>query len=166
METRLAVLRLVMNQLEVDSNIDTIDERISFQKAVYLAQAAGVALGYKYNWYVRGPYSPDLTKDYYALHEHLEESSEGDPSGPGLRLKEPVVEKLRNILPALRVPSDLTLSQTEWLESLASVHYLMAHVQLDAENTTKRLEELKPTLSPYTGKAIDGLINGRLLSSG
>lgn len=44
---------------------DTFNERLISQKKIYLLQSLGTDLGYTYNWYVRGPYSPSLTTYLY-----------------------------------------------------------------------------------------------------
>src|SRR3712207_9330456 len=41
------------------------------QKAVYIGQLTGVDLGYRFSWYVKGPYSTALTRDYYDLAEDV-----------------------------------------------------------------------------------------------
>ena len=50
-------------------DMDTFDGRLRFQKTVQLLQSFGLDLGYRYNWYLRGPYCPDLTKDGFELKE-------------------------------------------------------------------------------------------------
>lgn len=44
---------------------ESFDDRLICQKKVYLLQSLGTDLGYSYNWYVRGPYSPALTNYVY-----------------------------------------------------------------------------------------------------
>ena len=39
------------------------EERKMVQAAVYIAKAAGVDCGYRYGWYVYGPYAPALADD-------------------------------------------------------------------------------------------------------
>ena len=48
------------------------DGRLRFQKTVQLVQSFGINLGYNYNWYLRGPYCPDLTRDGFALKEVIQ----------------------------------------------------------------------------------------------
>lgn len=43
--------------------------RLLFQKTVQLLQSFGIDLGYRYNWYLRGPYSPDLAKVGFELKD-------------------------------------------------------------------------------------------------
>ena len=50
-------------------DMDTFDGRLTFQKTIQLLQSFGINLGYRYNWYLRGPYSPDLAKDGFKLKE-------------------------------------------------------------------------------------------------
>lgn len=41
--------------------------RLILQKTVYLMEQFGLSTGYYFNWYLRGPYSPSLTRDAYIL---------------------------------------------------------------------------------------------------
>lgn len=45
--------------------------RLRFQKTVHILQSFGIDLGYRYNWYLRGPYCPDLTKVGFELVDVL-----------------------------------------------------------------------------------------------
>lgn len=63
MDGRLVVLKRVVEALDEDCNIASFDDRKRLQKAIYLAQIAGIDLGYRYGWYIKGPYSTDLTRD-------------------------------------------------------------------------------------------------------
>lgn len=46
-------------------SIESFDERLICQKKIYLLKSLGTDLGYVYNWYVHGPYSPTLTSYVY-----------------------------------------------------------------------------------------------------
>jgi uncharacterized protein YwgA len=48
-------------------DVNRFDHRIMLQKYVFLAKSLGWPNDYTYNLYIRGPYSPDLAKDYYNL---------------------------------------------------------------------------------------------------
>ena len=63
MEPRLIALRLYLDQLGVSSDIETVSDRKRVQKAVYLGQLSGVDFGYRFGWYLMGPYSTTLTED-------------------------------------------------------------------------------------------------------
>jgi hypothetical protein len=60
-------LGLVLKEAGVPVDVRTFDGRLTLQKSGYLLQRAGVPLGYHFNWYLRGPYSPDLTDDVFTL---------------------------------------------------------------------------------------------------
>ncbi len=64
-----------MNNIDIANGIvfqkmaigkESFDDRLICQKKIYLLQSLGTNLGYTYNWYVRGPYSPALTTYIYA----------------------------------------------------------------------------------------------------
>lgn len=49
------------------------EDRVLFQKVVYLAQAIGIGFEeYKFGWYVHGPYSPALTTEGYKIYASSE----------------------------------------------------------------------------------------------
>ena len=51
-------------------NINNFNHRIILQKYVFIAKSLGWNCpDYAYNIYMRGPYSPELAKDYYALDD-------------------------------------------------------------------------------------------------
>ena len=150
MDARLETLKLILAELGIEPEIETIDQRVVFQKAIYLAQAAGVPLHYRYNWYVMGPYSPNLTKDYYALHA---QRGDADHDQRSYVLKDQFVSLLRSLKPAMAVPEGVPLRPSEWLELLSSVHYLRIQMHLNPADTQKSLDQMKPHVSPYARTA-------------
>jgi uncharacterized protein YwgA len=48
-------------------------DRIKVQKLVYILKSLGTDFDYGFNWYIRGPYSPRLARDAYALRDSNEE---------------------------------------------------------------------------------------------
>ena len=48
-------------------NMGDFDGRLRLQKTIQLLQSFGIDLGYRYNWYLRGPYCPELAKDGFKL---------------------------------------------------------------------------------------------------
>lgn len=55
----------------------TYEERRMVQAAVYIAKVAGVDCGYRYGWYVYGPYSPTLADDLDKLRPPKRGDNEG-----------------------------------------------------------------------------------------
>ena len=49
MDTRLIVLDLVLRELDIESTIERLDDRVRLQKAIYISQEVGVRLGYRFN---------------------------------------------------------------------------------------------------------------------
>lgn len=48
-------------------NVDSFDDRLRYQKVIYLLQYYDLPVGFRFNWYVRGPYSPPLTDILYSI---------------------------------------------------------------------------------------------------
>jgi len=131
-------LKLTVDGLNLPFQIDTFEDRLILQKAVYLAQAAGVNLGYYYHWYLHGPYSPSLTQDEYAIGYELSQDlddSEGwklDDESTGR------LEKLKNLIPKSNRPE-----LRRKLELLASVHFLINRRQVRQNDAREITETLK-----------------------
>ncbi|MBC7218602.1 MAG: hypothetical protein H5T49_00490 [Hadesarchaea archaeon] len=60
-------LAFLKEKINFNFDKDCFEDRIKLQKYVHIARSCGLDLGYKFNLYLRGPYSPDLAKDYYEL---------------------------------------------------------------------------------------------------
>lgn len=54
-------------------DITRFDDRLIAQKLVCLLELKGINIGYPCSIYVRGPYSPDLTKDLYEFKSEFDE---------------------------------------------------------------------------------------------
>ena len=159
METRLVNLQLVLEELGVDPSIDTLDDRVTFQKAIYLAQAVGVPLGYRYSWYIKGPYSRDLARDYYALHELDRPVATATPQA----MRESFASALKKLKALMDTPDGVPLGQREWLELLSSVHFLRITEKMTSICTRNQLDLQKPSLSQYTTRATQCLARLGLL---
>ncbi len=150
MSAKLAALKLFLDELGIESSIDTIDDRKRVQKAVYLGQIARVDLGYRFGWYLRGPYSTGLTKDYYALADAV---NSGELDTQGRTLKPELRERLKRIRPLLDPPSGVHLSQEDWLELLASLHFLQYVSKFDQDKAVERIRQEKPHLKAFLHEA-------------
>lgn len=143
-------LKLMLDELDLQPDIRTVRERKTVQKAVYLGQAAGMDLGYRYNWYIMGPYSPALTRDYFALSESL---AVEDDESTNYELQESVRSRLTRIKPLLSPPADVSLSPPEWLELLASLHYLLVQRRMPWQQALVQLREKKRHVADYADQA-------------
>jgi len=94
-------------------DLGTFEGRLVFQKSVYLMQAFGIYLGYRFNWYLRGPYSPSLTKDGFELSDNLAQYTPA-------RFHQETECRFQQFLGFLgRHKND-----EKWLEVAASIHFL------------------------------------------
>lgn len=50
-------------------SVDNFDDRLRFQKTVYLLQAFGINRGYDFAWYLRGPYCSLVAYDGFDLRD-------------------------------------------------------------------------------------------------
>lgn len=58
---RLDVVLAILKEADPNLHLDVknnFDDRLRLQKYVYLIQRLGLSLGYRFNEYLRGPYSP------------------------------------------------------------------------------------------------------------
>jgi uncharacterized protein YwgA len=161
MDSRHVVLKLFVEELGQAAAIDNFEDRKTFQKAVYLGQVAGVDLGYRYSWYLKGPYSRGLARDYYELTEAIQVGERGFERRS---LNPSVKARLRRIRPLFNVPANVQLSQADWLELLASWHYLRAISRLNDREARLIMDEKKPVLSRYIPAAQRSLEQHRLLT--
>lgn len=150
MEPRLQALTALLDALSISPEIGTVADRKRIQKAVYLGQRAGADLGYRFGWYVRGPYSPPLADAYYAL---ANAHAVGDEPPVGLRLHPKLAARLNSLLPVLKPPEGVDLRQEDWLELLASWDYLLSVSKANADDARETIRKEKPTLAPMIDKA-------------
>jgi uncharacterized protein YwgA len=138
-------VKLTIDGLKLPFEIGLFRNRLILQKAVYLAQAAGVNLGYYYQWYLYGPYSPSLTRDEYAIAMDI--SADMDES-EGWKLdgsSSERLEKMRAIFTGLKGDE-----LAKKLELLASVHFLIERRQVSGVNTKQITETLERFKKDFT----------------
>ena len=150
MEAKSVVLKLFLDSLGVSSDIDSVDDRKRVQKAIYLGQLTGVDLGNRYSWYLKGPYSTALTKDYYNLAEEI---AEGSDDYMNKELKPALKQKLERIRPLMNPPAGVPLAQEDWLELLASYHFLRNVSGKTVDDAVEILRVQKPHVAPFANIA-------------
>lgn len=116
-----------MNNIDIANGIvfqkmaiskDSFDDRLICQKKIYLLQALGTDLGYTYNWYVRGPYSPSLTNYVYNNLEVLQSNDFAKYKLAGVAAEN--VNKVNSLIDDIRKD----FYQSSWYEILASLLYI------------------------------------------
>lgn len=155
------LLKLFLDELGISSEIDTIEDRKRVQKAVYIGQAAGINLGYPYGWYLMGPYSPELTKDYFSLNNEV---LAGNEEYKQYKLIPEFSCNINKIKGLMEVPPGIALNLEDWLELVASIIYRMK-VQGSSDHVKSFLLTEKPHLVKYFDDAFSlskkyGLIPG------
>jgi len=157
-------VKLTTDGLGLDFKINSFKDRLIMQKSVYLAQAAGVNLGYYYHWYLYGPYSPSLTRDEYAISMDI--SADMDES-KGWKLDDKSSQRLKRIRGIFAGLKGDKLAKK--LELLASVHFLIDRRQVskvDTSRITKTLERFNKDFSEEeVKKALGELISYGLLAA-
>jgi hypothetical protein len=150
LSTKLVALQLCLDRLGIDRTIKTVDDRKRIQKSVYLTQETGIDFGYRFNWYLMGPYSPALTEDYYSL-----EDPEAPPPPADAKLSGEASQRLDRLKPLLKSQVQ-GLPQDSWLELVASVRYLLKKYG-DEAIVHNVMKNKKRHLAPYVDSAMSTL---------
>ena len=158
----MILLDLYLKELGVEPNIDSKDKRIILQKAVYLGQAAGADLGYRYSWYLNGPYSSELTRDYYRLFENTETPG----SGHDFELQADFKRALDSVKPFMVVPRAFTKGKPLWLELVSSLDYAMRVLRKSKEDAAAFVQREKPHLAEFTELGLSALSSSAIALNG
>ncbi len=118
--------------------LDLFDGRLIIQKAIYLAQAAGHDCGHYFRWYLRGPYSPDLTRDVFGIKAEFDAKLDDSDRW---ELEPAALSRLSRVKEL--IPHDETRVQARKLELLASVHFLVQRKQVPDAGSEALVELLK-----------------------
>jgi uncharacterized protein YwgA len=127
-------VKLTIDALKLPFQIDGFMDRLIMQKAVYLAQAAGVNLGYYYHWYLHGPYSPSLTRDEFAIGADI--ASDMDES-KGWKLDEKSLQRLQRMGDLFAEAETDRERLAKRLELLASVRFLIERKQVSKADPSR-----------------------------
>jgi uncharacterized protein YwgA len=127
-------LKLTLTKVGIPNpTLGTFSERLNVQKKVYLTQLMGYDLGYRFGWYLRGPYCRELTEDAFTLKDEL---ASGEKDHEQFALSDEAEAKIGKAERLWETPSGLGVSRDQWLELLASVHYLK-HIAYFPKAATK-----------------------------
>lgn len=121
-------------ELDFKFDISRFDDRLIAQKLVCLLELRGIDIGYSCSLYVRGPYSPDLTKDLFAFTPEFENQKSGTRLNP--QEKEAAGE-LGRIFGLRPVP----------LEVGATYGYYAIRQDCDPLEASRQVKRLKPFYS-------------------
>lgn len=120
------------NVLNESFHYDKLTERIKLQKIVYLLENMGIHVGnYSFTWNKYGPYSIALDDDAYRCSQKKEQQTVSFTE-EALR----AFERIREML-----SQKVTYEDINWLECIASLHYLK-YILRFSEDDNKILNEL------------------------
>jgi uncharacterized protein YwgA len=126
-----------LKYLEISPKINNYRGRFFTQKTTFLAKALGIAITYPFTVYVAGPYSHDLTCDYYANAKKVELLQ------TDYKLSDAEVEALEKIKSCQGIYDSMSL-----MEATATTIYLKQRSpQLSDDDLFVELKHLKPHLS-------------------
>jgi uncharacterized protein YwgA len=146
MNRRQIALKLVLNELGMNQSMDSFDERLTLQKTIYLLQQMGVHLGYQFSWYIRGPYSRDLTADAF--------SNLGSELPEGWILDGKQKEKLTRAKGFLSNVAASSPKAREF-EKLASVLFLVKTHQAPADNSESITARMTAAGKDFSREEVD-----------
>ena len=147
MDKNHILLKLVLDRIGFGNiAIETFEKRMILQKKIYLLQLTGVDLEYRYNWYIYGPYSPALAHTAFTLREEIKYDDEFNK----YELNSKTKSKFDTLDKIFGLPFTPETNEPEWLELLASLHYLK-HIAYwpgksnpEFEEVFEKLKESKP----------------------
>jgi hypothetical protein len=134
MNRRQIALKLVASELGIGADMASFEGRLILQKAIHLAQQAGVPLGYHYSRYLRGPYSRELTADAFAsLGSDIPDGWSLDPISWGK------LERIKPLIDRLKSSSD----PAREFEKVASVLFIITTKQGSASDVAGITERMR-----------------------
>jgi uncharacterized protein YwgA len=149
------VLKLFLDEIHVPLKLDSFENRFTVQKKTYLSQLSGFDLRYRFAWYVHGPYSRQLTADVFRLKQAIDDG-EADQQGNTLGS---LAKQLLRTAKSFWTNKPPQLSESDWLELLASLHYVR-HIAYNPEGKPRdfvaafaTVVECKPKFSGRDGDA-------------
>lgn len=116
-------------------SVESFEQRLKSQKIQYFAQLFGVSPIYRFNLYLRGPYSPDLSHDLFLIKE----------KNIKIESNEFVVEDLENKFKKLK--KFIANKNIRKLEIISTLHWLLKVAKIPQKEVIKRLVELKKATS-------------------
>jgi len=145
MNRQQILLALALSEAGVTMSVGQFDERLVIQKSVCLLQYAGVHLGYRFRWYLRGPYSTELTNDAFWLAAHQDKLPE---ELKGWHLDDESRGRIRK-LKALFTGASLTKLAKD-LELFASALFIIRTGQAKADDCERISHLLRINDKPFS----------------
>lgn len=151
MDRQQILLAKSLEAADLPLALTSFDDRLILQKAVYLLQSAGIQIGFRFHWYLRGPYSPDLTSAAFGI---LQEGHVGKTELQRWNLDEASADKARKISELFQ-PKDTKAAIARRLELLASLLFLSKTKQLNLTEAEKAVAILEQNDKFYSIKDVE-----------
>jgi len=145
MNAKQILLTLALREAGVPIEVGRFDERLLIQKSVCTMQYAEVNLGYRFRWYLRGPYSTELTSDAFLLAGQKQQL---DKELEGWRLDNESKQRIGR-LKGLFTSAPLA-KLAKQMELLASVLFIVRTGQAKADACARIAHLLKINDKPFT----------------
>jgi len=131
----------LIKRIYEDFDMNTFSNRLRLQKMVYLLQEeGGINLGYKFSWYVHGPYSTELTRDAFQIQNFTKIKEVGFEDNAN----EEKFKLFKNKI-------DCHKNDDFWLEISTSIHLLIKIYPTKSKtDIIKEIQERKPNLKNKT----------------
>lgn len=127
-----------------DFSYSSFEQRMEMQKAVYLLQDMGVPVGdYGFRWYQHGPYSQRLHDDMY--YENGRECR-------AINISKEYIDSINRLYDIIHDKAGDVYSISNWVECLASLHYLRENLlsfNASKEDVVRELEKRKKHLNNH-----------------
>lgn len=150
MDRQQIALKLAIEGLGLPFKIDTFEDRLILQKAVYLVQAIGVNLGHYYQWYLHGPYCPSLTRDEYAILDEIGQDTDESKGWTLDNVSKDRLKNLKNLIPKSKKKKE----DSRKLVLLASVHFLVSRKQIRSSEANEISNTLKKFGKNFTEQEV------------
>jgi len=132
---RELILSRILQLVGIDHvDMDNFDNRLIYQKIIYLLQNYGLSLGYGYSWYVKGPYSSELAKTLFNITPQITTES----ASFAFHDNDLIIRKIAEFKSIL----NHEIGNPLFLEVLASIVFIQKSLRLQ-ENTQVKNELLE-----------------------
>jgi len=118
MADRKILLSIIFDNFD-GLRLDDFPNRLKLQKRMYLMQLFGLDLGYRFNWYIHGPYCPTLADDAFELVQRPDIVRTGSSEFELSEKAKSLLKKYKSLEKRLS-----TYELIKSLELAASIHYL------------------------------------------
>lgn len=148
MDNNQRLLR-TLKALDIEIDVSTFNERLILQKKIYFIQELGIDLNYLFKWYLRGPYSQQITTDAYKLNGMLKKDIDLENNLTQQNIREILGDdkKRDRILSLISEINKLNgLDKKEnayWYELISSLHFLMRNLPKDYTHLNQAVDVLK-----------------------